>query len=64
MEKVERITIFIDGGNFHHLVLKKLNTKELNFDFNAFVNFLVNSRKLSNEGAKKVLCWFGKREDG
>lgn len=49
----ERITIFIDGGNFHHLVLKKLNTKELDFDFNAFVDFLVNGRKLSDEGAKR-----------
>lgn len=44
----ERIAIFIDGGNFHHLVLKKLNRTELDFDFEKFVNFLSGSRSISS----------------
>ena len=28
---MERVCVFIDGGNFHHLVLKKLSVQELNF---------------------------------
>jgi len=42
----ERINIFIDGGNFYHLVLKKLNTTELSFDFDKFANFIANDREI------------------
>ncbi len=44
MEKTERISIYVDGGNFYHLVIKKLNIRENEFDFSAFVNLLVDGR--------------------
>lgn len=44
--ETERIHIFIDGGNFYHLVLKKLGITELDFDFDKFVNFIANGRKI------------------
>jgi len=33
---LERVSIYIDGGNFYHLVLKKLGLKESDFDFGDF----------------------------
>ena len=48
----ERVSIHIDGGNFYHLVLKKLKITENDFDFNAFALFLANER---------VICEMGKR---
>ncbi|PIR06061.1 MAG: hypothetical protein COV55_05020 [Candidatus Komeilibacteria bacterium CG11_big_fil_rev_8_21_14_0_20_36_20] len=48
----ERVQIFIDGGNFYHLVLKKLNIRELDFSFEEFVNFLVNNRDISLQGKR------------
>lgn len=48
----ERICIFIDGGNFYHLVLKKFSAQELNFDFENFVNFLANGREISQMGKR------------
>ncbi|MFA6340875.1 MAG: NYN domain-containing protein [Candidatus Paceibacterota bacterium] len=47
MEKTERISIYIDGGNFYHLVVKKLNIEENGFDFNAFANLLIDGRTMS-----------------
>jgi uncharacterized LabA/DUF88 family protein len=44
MENTERISIYLDGGNFYHLVIKKLGIEENNFDFNAFANLLVDGR--------------------
>lgn len=41
---MERISIYIDGGNFYHLVIKKLGIEENDFDFESFVKFLVNDR--------------------
>lgn len=52
MKNKERVQIFIDGGNFHHLVLKKLNIKELDFLFEAFAQFLSNSRTITNLGKR------------
>lgn len=48
----ERINIFIDGGNFYHLVLKKLNTTELSFDFDKFANFIANGREIVAMGKR------------
>lgn len=42
---VERVQIFIDGGNFYHLALKKLGVTEAEFLFDDFVSFLANGRK-------------------
>lgn len=49
---MELVSIFIDGGNFHHLVLKKLGVQELGFDFEKFAQFLANSRKISELGKR------------
>jgi uncharacterized LabA/DUF88 family protein len=47
MDNKERISILIDGGNFYHLVIKKLGIKENDFDFDAFANLLVDGRNVS-----------------
>jgi len=52
MDKKERVQIFIDGGNFHHLVLKKLDIKELNFSFENFIDFLVGDREITEFGKR------------
>jgi uncharacterized LabA/DUF88 family protein len=41
---MERISIYIDGGNFYHLVIKKLGIEENNFDFEVFASLLINGR--------------------
>lgn len=51
-ETKERVQIFIDGGNFYHLVLKKLNVKEGEFFFDAFVDFLTNGRRVVEQGKR------------
>ncbi len=52
MDKNERVQIFIDGGNFHHLVLKKLDIKELDFSFEYFIDFLVGDREITELGKR------------
>ena len=42
----KRIAIFVDGGNFYHLAVKKLGISELNFDFEKFVLFLAQENKI------------------
>ncbi len=49
---MERVQIFIDSGNFHHLALKKINATELDFDFDNFVDFLLHGRTLSPSGKR------------
>lgn len=49
---MDKIHIFIDGGNFYHLVLKKLKTNELYFDFEKFANFLANGREITQMGKR------------
>jgi len=58
----ERINIFIDGGNFYHLVLKKLNTTELNFDFDRFANFIANGREIVKMGKRFYIGTVKERE--
>ncbi|HEY4478810.1 MAG TPA: NYN domain-containing protein [Candidatus Paceibacterota bacterium] len=48
----ERVDIFIDGGNFYHLVLKKLNANELDFDFDGFASFLADGRVVAEMGKR------------
>jgi len=52
MANHEKVSIFIDGGNFHHLVLKKLHIQELEFAFDNFVRFLANNREISSSGKR------------
>lgn len=49
MPQLERVHIYIDGGNFYHLVLKKLNIKELDFSFEKFSHFLTNGRTITGK---------------
>ncbi len=49
MEKRERVQLYIDGGNFHHLVLKKMSIKELEFSFEEFAQFLANIREITGK---------------
>ncbi|MEA3399426.1 MAG: NYN domain-containing protein [Patescibacteria group bacterium] len=44
MEKKERISILIDGGNFYHLVIKKLGIEENDFNFDGFADLLIDGR--------------------
>ena len=48
----ERVNIFIDGGNFYHLALRKLGSSESNFDFEKFATFLANGRKIADIGKR------------
>jgi len=51
-DKKERVQIFIDGGNFYHLVLKKFGIGENDFSFDDFVNFLANGREIVSMGKR------------
>jgi len=48
----ERVCIFIDRGNFYHLVLKKLKIRDKNFDFDNFVDFLAGGRTITELGKR------------
>ena len=48
----ERVNIFIDGGNFYHLALRKLGSSESDFDFEKFANFLASGRKIVEMGKR------------
>lgn len=50
--KKERVQIFIDGGNFFHLALKKLGIGENDFSFEDFANFLANGREIVSMGKR------------
>lgn len=52
MIKKERVQIFIDGGNFHHLVFRKLGIRELDFSFEKFAGFLIADRELTVLGKR------------
>lgn len=61
---MEKVQIFIDSGNFYHLVLKKLGLKEINFNFNEFANFLANSRKITDDGKRFYTGTVREKQDG
>ncbi len=50
---MEKVDIFIDAGNFYHMVLKKLGCREMNFDFEKFAQFL--------KGDNREIAFGGKR---
>src|SRR3989344_5983947 len=49
---MKRVSIYIDGGNFYHLVIKELGIEENNFDFETFSIFL-NDGRIVPEGCKR-----------
>ena len=48
----ERVCVFIDGGNFYHLVLKRLGVLNNDFDFAGFANFLASTRTICENGKR------------
>ncbi len=48
----ERVSIYIDGGNFYHLVLKKLAVAVVDFDFDRFADFIANGRQIVSMGKR------------
>lgn len=58
------MSIFIDAGNFYHLVLKKLNLQEVEFDFDGFVRFLARDRIIAMEGKRFYIGTVRERQDG
>lgn len=52
MRNQERVSILIDGGNFHHIVLKKLGIQEMDFAFDKFAGFLANERQITENGKR------------
>ncbi len=52
MSNNDRVHIFIDGGNFYHLALRKLGSSESNFDFEKFAIFLANGRRIVDMGKR------------
>ncbi len=52
MGEGEKICVLVDGGNFHHLVLKKLGIQESEFSFDSFINFLADGRKIIDKGKR------------
>lgn len=61
---MDRVDIFIDSGNFYHLVLKKLSLKELDFNFEAFANFLAIKRKIVADGKRFYVGTVREKQDG
>ena len=61
---MERVSIFVDAGNFYHLVLKKLNLHELDFDFDEFSSFLANGRSITENGKRFYVGTVREKQDG
>ncbi len=57
-----KVQIFIDGGNFHYLALRPLGIKEIDFDFDAFANFLADGRDISEMGKRYYVGTIRERE--
>lgn len=49
---MEKVSVFIDSGNFYHLVLKKIGVRELEFNFEEFVKFLAGGREVTKDGKR------------
>ncbi len=61
---MERVYIFIDSGNFYHLVLKKLKLHEVDFDFDRFAKFLANGRYIIADGKGYYVGTVREKGDG
>lgn len=49
---MERVCIFIDASNFYHLVSRKLEIQNVDFDFEKFANFLADDREIIKDGKR------------
>jgi uncharacterized LabA/DUF88 family protein len=48
----ERVSIYIDGGNFYHLALKKIGCEEPDFDFDGFAKLVADGREIVPMGKR------------
>lgn len=58
----ERVSFYIDGVNFYHLVLKKLKVAEQDFDYDAFVSHLAGDRLIVPMGKRIYVGTVRERE--
>jgi uncharacterized LabA/DUF88 family protein len=58
---MERVCVLIDVGNFYNLALKHLGLKEIDFDFDAFADFLIGDRVIIKEGKR---AYYGTVREG
>lgn len=61
--KEERVQVFVDSGNFYHLVLKKLNVHDVDFDFDKFVHFITKERTITREGKRFYIATVRDKKD-
>jgi uncharacterized LabA/DUF88 family protein len=61
---MERVCIFIDAGNFYHLVLKKIGLSEKDFDFDKFVLFLAGDQRNIAEMGKRYYVGTVREKEG
>jgi hypothetical protein len=47
-----RVQVFIDGSNLYHLALKPLGIQAVDFDFDAFADFLADGRTITENGKR------------
>ena len=59
-----KVCIFIDSGNFYHLVLKRIGVHELEFNFEEFVKFLADGREIAKEGKRFYVGTVRETKDG
>lgn len=59
----EQVSIYIDGANFYHLVLKKMGIREIDFDYEAFANMLAGSRQIGNRCKRFYVGTVRERKD-
>jgi len=60
---MDRVQIFIDGGNFYHLALKLLKITGIDFDFNGFIQFLADNREITKMGKRFYIGTVRERQD-
>ncbi|MEK7462691.1 MAG: NYN domain-containing protein [Patescibacteria group bacterium] len=58
----DKIQIFIDGGNFYHLTLKKMGLTETEFDFEAFAEHIAGDRQIVDSGKRYYVGTVRERE--
>lgn len=61
---MDRVSIFIDSGNFYHIVLKKLGLHELDLDFEGFTSMLANGRQITQKGKRLYVGTVREKQDG
>jgi uncharacterized LabA/DUF88 family protein len=61
---MEKVCIYIDAGNFYHLVLKKMGHSEEDFDFDRFAMFLSGEKRVIQEMGKRYYVGTVREKEG